>query len=78
MPIPSPTRNLSSGCTRQNKTYENVLLTTTSEALKLVSDYIQEGIDNSDPDCFIVGGHRRIAHLSSDGFYWVDAPKNSD
>jgi len=78
MPIPSPTRNLFNGCTRQNKTYENVLPTTTSEALKLVSDYIQECIDNSDPDCFVVGGHRHIAHLSSDGFYWVDAPKNSD
>jgi hypothetical protein len=78
MPIPSPTRNLFNGCARQNKTYGNVLPTTTSEALKLVSDYIQECIDNSDPDCFVVGGHRHIAHLSSDGFYWIDAPKNSD
>jgi hypothetical protein len=49
--------------------------TTTSEALKLVSDYVQDCIDNSDPDCFVVGGHGHIAHLSSDSFYWVDAPE---
>jgi hypothetical protein len=78
MPIPSPTRNLFNGCTQQNKKYENVLPATTKEALKLVSDYIQECIDNSDPDCFIVGGRPHIAHLTPDGFYWVDAPKDSD
>ena len=78
MPIPTPTRNLFNGCTRQNKKYENVLPTTTLEALKLVSDYIRECIDNSDPDCSAVGGHRHIAHLTSDGFYWIDAPKNSN
>jgi len=77
-PIPSPTRNLFNGCARQNEKYKNVLPTTTREALKLVSDYIQECIDNSDSDCFGMGGHRHIAHLTSDGFYWIDAPKNSN
>jgi hypothetical protein len=77
MPIPSPTRNLFNGCARQNKKYENVLPRTAREALKLVSDYIQECIDNSDPDCFGIGGHRHIAHLTSGGFYWIDAPKSS-
>jgi len=76
MPVTSPTRNLFSGCARQNKKYENALPTTVIEALRLVSKYIQECIDNSDLDCFAIGGHRHIAHLSSDGFYWVDAPKN--
>ena len=78
MPIPAPTRNLFNGCTRQNKKYESVLPTTTLEALKLVSDYIQECIDNSDADCSGIGGHRHIAHLTPDGFYWVDAPKKSN
>jgi hypothetical protein len=77
-PIPLPTRNLFSGCVRQNKKYENILPATTREALKLVSDYIQECIDNSDPDCSGVGGHRHIAHLTPDGFYWIDAPKISN
>lgn len=78
MPIPTPTRNLFSGCKEQNAKYANVLPTTTTEALKLVSDYIQACIDNSDPDCFIVGGHRHIAHLDSDGFSWVEEPENSN
>jgi hypothetical protein len=78
MPIPTPTRNLFNGCTRQNKKYENVLPTTTPEALKLISAYIQECIDNSEPDCLGIGGHRHIAHLTPDGFYWIDAPKNSN
>jgi hypothetical protein len=78
MPIPAPTRNLFNGCARQNKKYENVLPTTTPEALKLISAYIQECIDNSEPDCLGIGGHRHIAHLTPDGFYWIDAPKNSN
>lgn len=78
MPIPTPTRNLFNGCTQQNKKYESVLPTTTLEALKLVSNYIQECIDNSDADCFGIGGHLHIAHLTPDGFYWVDAPKKSN
>lgn len=77
MPIPVPTRNLFNGCTRQNKKYENALPTTTIDALKLISAYIQECIDNSDADCSGIGGHRHIAHLTPDGFYWVDAPKKS-
>ena len=77
MPIPSPTRNLFNGCAHQNEKYKNVLPATTREALKFVSDYIQECIDNSDADCFGMGGHRHIAHLTSDGFYWIDAPTNS-
>lgn len=76
MPIPSPTRNLFNGCARQNEKYKNALPTTTLEALKLVSDYIQ-CIDNPDSDCSGMGGHRHIAHLTSDGFYWIDAPKSS-
>ena len=75
MPLTSPTRYLFNGCARQNEKYKNVLPTTTREALKLISDYIQECIDNSDPDCFGIGGHRHIAHLTHDGFYWIDAPK---
>jgi len=78
MPLTSPTRYLFNGCARQNEKYKNVLPTTTREALKLISDYIQECIENSDPDCFGIGGHRHIAHLTSDGFYWIDAPKNSN
>jgi hypothetical protein len=78
MPIPAPTRNLFNGCTRENKKYESVLPTTALEALKLVSDYIQECIENSDADCSAIGGHRHIAILTPDGFYWVDAPKKSD
>jgi hypothetical protein len=77
-PIPLPTRCLFSGCKRQNDKYANTLPTTTKEALKLVSDYIQESIDNPDPDCFVIGGHRHIACLDSNGFYWVDAPINSN
>jgi hypothetical protein len=77
MPILSPTRNLFNGCARQNEKYKNALPTTTFEALKLVSDYIQECIDNPDSDCSGMGGHRHIAHLTSDGFYWIDAPKSS-
>jgi hypothetical protein len=77
MPIPAPTRNLFNGCMRQDKKYENVLPTTTPEALKLISAYIQECIDNSDPDCSAIGGRRHIAHLTADGFYWIDAPRNS-
>jgi hypothetical protein len=77
MPLPSPTRNLFNGCARQNEKYKSVLPTTTHEALKFVSDYIQECIDNSDPDCFGMGGHLHMAHLTSDGFYWIDAPRNS-
>lgn len=77
MPIPSPTRNLFNGCARQNEKYKNALPTTTPEALKLVSDYIQECIDNPDSDCSGMGGHRHMAHLTPDGFYWVDAPKSS-
>jgi hypothetical protein len=76
MPIPTPTRNLFNGGARQNKKYENVLPMTTLDALKLISAYIQECIDSSDPDCSAIGGHRHIAHLTLDGFYWVDAPKN--
>jgi hypothetical protein len=75
MPIPSPTRNLFSGCKEQNERYAHVLPTTTEEALKLVSDYIQDCIDNPNPDCFIVGGRRHIAYLDSDGFSWIDEPK---
>jgi hypothetical protein len=78
MPLSSPTRYLFNGCARQNGKYKNVLPTTTREALKLISDYIQECIDNSDPDCLGIGGHRHIAHLTSDGFYWIDAPTNSN
>jgi hypothetical protein len=78
MPLSPPTRYLFNGCTRQNEKYKNVLPTTTREALKLISDYIQECIDNSEPDCLGIGGHRHIAHLTSDGFYWIDAPQNSD
>jgi hypothetical protein len=78
MPLTSPTRYLFNGCARQNEKYKNVLPTTTLEALKLVSDYIQECIDNSDADCSGIGGHRHIAHLTLDGFKWVDAPKKSD
>ena len=78
MPLTSPTRYLFNGCARQNEKYKNVLPTTTREALKLISDYIQECIDNSDPDCFGIGGHRHIAHLTTDGFYWIDAPQNSN
>jgi|SRR5579872_5117925 len=77
MPLPSPTRYLFNGCARQNEKYKNILPTTTREALKLISDYIQDCIDNSDPDCFSIGGHRHIAHLTPDGFYWIDAPKSS-
>jgi|SRR5438552_4993733 len=77
MPIPSPTRNLFNGCTRQNNKYETVLPTTTPDALELISAYIQECIDNSDADCSGIGGHRHIAHLTPDGFYWIDAPQNS-
>ena len=77
MPLPSPTRYLFNGCARQNEKYKNALPTTTLEALKLVSDYIQECIDNPDSDCSGMGGHRHIAHLTSDGFYWIDAPKSS-
>jgi hypothetical protein len=78
MPLPSPTSTLFNGCARQNDKYKNVLPNTTREALKLISDYIQECIDNSDPDCFSIGGHRHIAHLTPDGFYWIDAPQNSN
>jgi hypothetical protein len=78
MPIPTPTRNLFSGCKEQNAKYADVLPTTTKEALKLVSDYIQGCIDNPDPDCFIVGGHRHIAHLGSEGFSWVEEPESSN
>lgn len=78
MPIPAPTRNLFSGCREQNAKYARVLPTTAKEALNLVSDYIQACIDNPDPDCFIVGGHRHIAHLDSDGFSWVEKPENSN
>jgi hypothetical protein len=78
LPIPTPTRNLFSGGARQNKKYENTLPTTTREALKLISAYIQECIDSSDLDCSAIGGHRHVAHLTPDGFYWIDAPKNSD
>jgi hypothetical protein len=77
MPIPSPTSNLFNGCARQTEKYKNVLPTTTREALKLVTNYIQECIDNSDADCFGMGGHLHMAHLTPDGFYWIDAPKNS-
>ena len=78
MPMPVPTRNLFNGCTRQNKKYENALPTTTIDALKLISAYIQECIDNSDPDCSAMGGRRHIAHLTLDGFYWIDAPQDSN
>lgn len=78
MPLSPPTRYLFNGCARQNEKYKNVLPTTTREALKLISDYIQECIDNSDPDCLGIGGHRHIAHLTPDGFYWIDAPQNSN
>jgi hypothetical protein len=78
MPIPTPMRNLFSGCREQNAKYANALPTTASEALKLVSDYIQGCIDNPNPDCFIVGGHRHMAHLDSDGFSWVEEPENSN
>jgi hypothetical protein len=78
MPLSPPKRYLFNGCARQNEKYKNVLPTTTREALKLISDYIQECIDNSEPDCSGIGGHRHIAHLTSDGFYWIDAPKNSN
>jgi hypothetical protein len=79
MPLTSPTRYLFNGCARQNEKYKNVLPTTTREALKLISDYIQECIDNSsDSDCFGIGGHRHIAHLTTNGFYWIDAPQNSN
>ena len=77
MPLSSPTRYLFNGCARQNEKYKNLLPTTTGEALKLISDYIQECIDNSDPDCFSVGGHRHIAHLTPGSFYWIDAPRSS-
>lgn len=76
MPLTPPTTYLFNGCARQNEKYKGVLPTTTLEALKLVSDYIQECIDNSDSDCIGMGGHRHIAHLTPDGFYWIDAPKN--
>jgi hypothetical protein len=76
-PIPSPTRNLFSGCNEQNAKYANVSLVTAQEALKFVSDYIQDCIDNPEPDCFIVGGRRHIAHLDSDGFSWVEEPEKS-
>jgi len=78
MPLSPPTRYLFNGCARQNEKYKNVLPATTREALKLISDYIQECIDNCDPDCLGIGGHRHIAHLTSDGFYWIDAPQNSN
>ena len=78
MPLSPPTRYLFNGCARQTEKYKNVLPTTTREALKLISDYIQECIDNSDPDCLGIGGHRHIGHLTSDGFYWIDPPQNSN
>ena len=77
MPLSPPTRYLFNGCARQNEKYKNNLPTSAREALKLVSDYIQDCIDNPDPDCFGIGGHRHIAHLTPDGFYWIDAPKTS-
>lgn len=77
MPLTSPLCNLFNGCARQNEKYKNVLPGTTLEALKLISDYIQECIDSPDPDCFSMGGQRHIAHLTLDGFYWIDAPKSS-
>ena len=78
IPLTEPTRYLFNGCARQNEKYKDVLPKTTPEALKLVSNYIQECIDNPDPDCFSIGGHRHIAHLTPDGFYWIDAPRNSN
>ena len=78
MPLSPPTRYLFNGCARQNEKYKNSLPTTTREALKLISDYIQDCIDNSDADCLGIGGHRHIALLTPDGFYWVDAPQNSN
>ena len=78
MPIPTPTRNLFSGCKEQNAKYANVLPTTTTGALEFVSVYLQACIDNPDPDCFIVGGHRHIAHLDFDGFSWVEEPESSN
>jgi hypothetical protein len=77
MPLTSPLCNLFNGCTRQNEKYKNVLPGTALEALKLISDYIQECIDSPDPDCFSMGGHRHIAHLTLNGFYWIDAPQGS-
>jgi hypothetical protein len=77
MPIPTPMRNLFSGCKEQNAKYASVVPAAIEEALKFVSDYIQACIDNLDPDCFTVGGHRHIAHLDSDGFSWVEEPENS-
>lgn len=78
MPLSPPTRYLFNGCARQNEKYKNALPTDTREALKFISDYIQECIDNSDPDCLGIGGHRHIAHLTPDGFYWIDPPTNSN
>jgi hypothetical protein len=78
LPIPTPTRNLFSGCKEQNAKYATTLPETAKEALGFVSDYIQACIDNSVPDCFIVGGHRHIARLDSHGFSWVEEPENSN
>jgi hypothetical protein len=78
MPIPTPTRNLFSGCEEQNARYANEVPMTPEEALKFVSDYIQACIDNPHPDCFIVGGCRHIARLDSNGFSWIEKPKNSN
>jgi hypothetical protein len=73
MPIPVPTRNFFSGCEEQNEKYAKILPTTAEGALKLVSDYIQDCIDNL--NCPVVGGYRHIAYLDLNGFYWVDEPK---
>jgi hypothetical protein len=77
-PILPPTRNLFNGCKEQNEKFANVLPATAIEALKFVSDYIQACIDNPDPGCFVVGGRRHIAHLTSGSFYWIEAPQNSN
>jgi hypothetical protein len=75
IPIPTPTRNLFSGCKKQIKKYINALPITAIESLKFVSGFIQDCIDNPEPDCFVLGGHRHIAVLNSGGFSWVDEPK---
>ncbi len=74
IPLPSPTRNLFSGCGEQNKKYFAVVPSTVEDSIRLVTDFIQACIDNSEPDCFKVGGHRHIAYLSPDDFSWIDEP----
>jgi hypothetical protein len=78
IPLTEPTRYLFNGCAHADAKYKSVLPKGTPEALTLVSNYIQECIDNTDPDCFSIGGHKHIAHLTPDGFYWIDPPQCSN